>query len=122
LPVEVLTKEEMERILEARVSALLEKISNLELAVAELKAKSSTSSEKAVIQRVAESKSLFEILNADLATHLSLVDIREERNLVSVRPRRYLPTPDFRAVGDIIGKHGGAWSPDRRAFLVWKKR
>lgn len=64
---------------------------------------------------------LVETLKADLGERVGLLEIRVEGDLVILRPKGYLGSQHFRAVSEIVRKHGGNWAPDRRTFIIRKR-
>ena len=61
-------------------------------------------------------------LTNDLAERADLLQIRATSDSVTLKPKNYLATQDFRAVSEIVRRHGGFWSSERRAFIVRKTR
>lgn len=121
MPIEVLTREEVEKIIEEKIkkfvveSDLARKIAELESLTRELKdnvAKLSAAPLKPLGVR--------EALVMDLAERADLLEILESKDSLMLRPKRYLGTQAFRAVSEIVRKHGGAWSSDRRMFIIKK--
>jgi hypothetical protein len=60
-------------------------------------------------------------LTRDLAHRADLLEIRVATDSVTLKPKGYLGAQDFRAVSEIVKKHGGFWSSDRRMLIVRKR-
>ena len=126
MPIEVLTREEIERLLEEKFKKLLveaeiwKKIAELESRTVKLRDDIARLSIKQ--PAVAETDVLTAALVEDLAHRLDLLEIRTTLDSVTLRPKAYLGSRDFRAVNEIVGKHGGSWSSERRMFVVRKRR
>jgi hypothetical protein len=125
MPIEVLTREELEKLVEEKLRKLLsemeisKKISELELSTAKLRDDIARLSVKEA--RVPEPEPVAAALTRDLAQRADLLEIRATMDSVTLRPKGYLGTQDFRAVSEIVRKHGGFWSSDRRMFIVRKR-
>lgn len=126
MPIEVLTKEEIEKIVEEKLKKLLleteisKKIAQLESTAAKLK----DDIVKLSVNELAVTQAgpVAIALTNDLAELADLLQIRAASDSVTLRPKRYLATQDFRAVSEIVRRHGGFWSSERRVFIVRKTR
>jgi len=122
MPIEILTREELEKLVEEKLKKLLsemeisKKIAELELSTAKLSDEIAKLSVKEALlpEPVATS------LTRDLAQRADLLEIRSAVDSVTLKPKGYLGAQDFRAVSEIVRKHGGFWSSDRRMFIVRK--
>jgi len=125
MPIEVLTREELEKLVEEKLRKLLsemeisKKIAELESSTAKLKDDIAKLSVKEAV--VAEPQPVAAALTRDLAQRADLLEIRATMDSVTLRPKGYLGAQDFRAVSEIVKKHGGSWSSDRRMFIVRKR-
>jgi len=125
MPIEVLTREELEKLVEEKLRKLLsemeisKKIAELESSTAKLKDDIAKLSVKEAV--VAEPQPVAAALTRDLAQRADLLEIRATTDSVTLKPKGYLGAQDFRAVSEIVKKHGGSWSSDRRMFIVRKR-
>jgi hypothetical protein len=125
MPIEVLTREEIERLVEEKLKKLLaeaeilKKITELEFSTVKLRDDMARLSIKQ--PAVAETDVLTAALVGDLAHRLDLLEIRTTLDSVTLKPKGYLGPQDFRAVNEIVRKHGGSWSSERRMFVVRKR-
>jgi hypothetical protein len=125
LPIEVLTREEIEKIVEEKLKKLLsemriaEKIAELESSTAKLRDAIAKPSIRETA--VAELEPIAASLTRELAERVDLLEIRTTLDSVTLKPKGYLGAQDFRAVSDIVRKHGGLWSSERRMFIVRKR-
>jgi hypothetical protein len=125
MPIEVLTREEIERLVEEKLRKLLaeaeiwKKIMELESSTVKLR----DDITRLAIKKpaVTEAEVLTAALIGDLAHRLDLLEIRTTLDSVTLKPKGYLGSQDFRAVNEIVRKHGGSWSSERRMFLVRKR-
>jgi hypothetical protein len=123
MPVEVLTREEIEKIVEEKLKKLLgemeisKKIVQLESSTAELK----DTIAKLSVKQGAVAQSVAQALNKDLAERADLLQIRTTLDSVTLKPKSYLAAQDFRAVSDVVRMYGGSWSSARRMFVVRKR-
>jgi hypothetical protein len=67
---------------------------------------------------VAQPEPVETVLARDLAERTSLPEIRTAFDSVTLKPKRYLGAQDFRAVSEVVRRHGGFWSSQRRMFVV----
>jgi hypothetical protein len=125
MPIEVLTREELEKLVEEKLKKLLsemeisKKIAELELSTAKLRDDIARLSVKEA--PVPEPEPIAAALTRDLAQRADLLEIRATMDSVTLKPKGYLGAQDFRAVTEIVKKHGGSWSSDRRMFIVRKR-
>jgi len=125
MPIEVLTREELEKLVEEKLKKLLsemeisKKISELELSTAKLRDDIARLSVKEA--QVPEPEPVAAGLTRDLAQRADLLEIRPATDSVTLKPKGYLGAQDFRAVSEIVRKHGGFWSSDRRMFIIRKR-
>jgi hypothetical protein len=126
MPIEVLTREEIEKIVEEKLEKLLleteisKKIAELESSTAKLRDAIAKLSIKEAA--VVEPEPVAAALTRDLAERADLLQIGITSGSVTLRPKRYLGAQEFRVVSDIVRKHGGSWSSERRMFIVPGKR
>jgi len=71
---------------------------------------------------VAHAEPVTVALTNDLAERADMLQIRATSDSVTLRPKHYLATQDFRVVSEIVRRHGGFWSSERRVFIVRKTR
>jgi hypothetical protein len=125
MPIEILTREELEKLVEEKLKKLLaegeiwKKVAELESSIAKLRDDIARLSIKE--PEVAETEALTADLIRELAQRVDLVQIRTTLDSVTLKPKGYLGPQDFRAVGEIVRKHGGSWSSERRMFIVGKR-
>jgi hypothetical protein len=125
MPIEVLTREEIEKVVEEKLKKLLleteisKKIAELESSTAKLR----DAIAKLAIKEaaVAEPEPVAASLTRDLAERVDLLEIRTTLDSVTLKPKGYLGAQDFRAVSDVVRKYGGLWSSERRTFIVRKR-
>jgi len=125
MPIEILTREELEKLVEEKLKKLLsemeisKKIAELGSSIAKLSDEIAKLSVKEAV--VAEPEPVTAGLTRDLAQRADLLEIRATMDSVTLKPKGYLGAQDFRAVSEIVRKHGGFWSSDRRMFIVRKR-
>jgi hypothetical protein len=125
MPIEVLTREEIERLVEEKLKKLLaeaeiwKKITELESSTVKLRDDIARVSIKQ--PAVAETDVLAAALVGDLADRVDLLEIRTTLDSVTLKPKGYLGSQDFRAVNEIVRRHGGSWSSERRVFVVRRR-
>jgi hypothetical protein len=126
MPVEVLTREEVEKMVEEKLRKLLlemeisKKIAELEASSAKLKEDMAKLSIREA--PVAKPEPVVAALTRDLAERADLLQIGITAGAVTLKPKRFLAAQDFRAVSDIVKKYGGSWSSQRRMFVVQGNR
>jgi hypothetical protein len=124
-PIEILTRDEVEKFVEEKLKKLLsemeisKKITELESSTAKLRDDIGKLSIKEAV--VAEPEPVAAALTRDLAQRAELLQIGTAVDSVTLKPKRYLGAQDFRAVSEIVRKHGGFWSSERRMFIVRKR-
>jgi hypothetical protein len=125
MPIEVLTTDEIEKLVEEKLKKLLveaeiwKKITELESSIVKLRDDVARFSIKK--PAVAETEVLTAALVGDLAHRVDLLDIRTTSDSVTLKPKGYLASQDFKAINEIVRKHGGSWSSERRMFLVRRR-
>lgn len=125
MPIEVLMREEIEKLVEEKLKKLLaeaeiwKKVAELESSIAKLKDDIAKISIKEAT--VAEPEPVTAALTRDLAERAELLQIITTLDSVTLKPKGYLGARDFRAVTEIVRKHGGSWSTQRRMFVVRKR-
>jgi len=125
MPIEVLTREEIEKLLDEKLKKLLsetgiwKKITELESSTAKLRDDIAKLSIREAV--VAEPEPVAAALTRDLAQRADLLEIRTTLDSVTLKPKGYLGAQDFRAVSEIVRKRGGFWSSERRMFIVRKR-
>jgi hypothetical protein len=126
MPVEVLTREEVEKMIEEKLRKLLlemeisKKITELEASSAKLKEDMAKLSIKEA--PAGKPELVAAALTRDLAERADLLQIGITAGAVTLKPKHYLGAQDFRAVSDIVKKYGGSWSSQRRMFVVQANR
>ena len=125
MPIEVLTREELEKLVEEKLKRLLlemeisKKIAELDSSIAKLRDDIGKLSVKEAL--AAEPEPIAAALTRDLAEWMDLLEIRATMDSVTLKPKGYLGAQDFRAVSEIARKYGGFWSSERRIFIVRKR-
>lgn len=131
MPVEVLTRDEIEKIVEERIRKLLveetskqqptddirEEFAKLDSQIVEINKRIDGLSEKK-LARTAAPPSLENILRSELGELADVLDIRSQQDQLVLRPRRYLDLRDFKTVSEVVRKRGGFWSSMNRTFIV----
>jgi len=124
--IEVLTREEIERIVEEKLKKVLsdlqimKKISELDSSTAKL-----TEDLNKVSTREAQMPAtdpLTAALTKDLAGVANLLQIEGTSGAVTLRPKARLRDQDFSTVRETVSEHGGFWSSQRRMFIVPRNR
>jgi hypothetical protein len=124
MPIEVLTREELEKLVEEKLKKLLsemeisKKIADLEFSTSKLRDDIVRLSVRKV--PVPEPEPIATALTRDLAQWGHLLEIRVTMGSVTLKPKGYLAAQEFRAVSEVVKKHGGFWSSERRMFIVHK--
>lgn len=129
MPVQVLTKEEIERIIDEKlktatqvtappsaVGELTTRVAKLEQEVAQLIQKTETTRPAAV--DVTRPQPIDQTLKAELGTLADLLEFRLEKDQLTLKPKKFLGRQNFRSVIEIVRKHGGRWSPQTQTFIV----
>ena len=123
MPIEVLTRDEVEKIIEEKVKKLLaemqisKKIADLEASNAKLV----DNVNKVLLTRegrIAEAPPLATAIARDLGLLADQLQIQTTSDSVTLKPKTRLRDQDFRTVRQIVSEHGGFWSSQRRMFIV----
>ena len=120
MPVKILTREEVEKLVKEvawkllEESGLLKRVSDLEASVNKLKAAASTQPPPPKPEPTPKA------LLADLGEKAKLFDVDLRGDPAILRPKHWLRPEDFRAIGELVKRHGGSWSPEKRAFTLKK--
>ena len=123
MPVEILTREEIEKIVEDKLKKLLSEM-RIQEKIAELK--SSTSKLTEDVSRLATREArpsahpLVTALAKDLGPLADMLEIQDTKDSVTLRPKARLRELDFGTVKETVSQHGGSWSSQRRMFIVPK--
>ncbi len=123
MPIEVLTKDEVERIVEEKLKKLLadmqisKKITDLEASSAKLTEEINNllSTREG---RIAEAPPLATALARDLGLLADQLQIQTTPDSVTLKPKARFRDQDFRTVRETVSEHGGFWSSQRRMFIV----
>lgn len=123
MPIEVLTREEIEKIVEEKLKKLLLeiKVSKKIMELGSSTAKLKDDIAKLSIKEAAQPEPLAAARTSDLAQLENLLQIGITSSSVTLKPKAYLGAQDFRAVSEIVRKYGGSWSSERRIFIVRKR-
>jgi flagellar biosynthesis component FlhA len=123
LPIEVLTREEVEKIVEDKLKKLLSDM-RIQEKIAELKSSTSKLTEDVSrLAREAPAPSAHPLLTAlakDLGPLADMLEIQDAKDSVTLRPKARLREQDFGTVRETVTQHGGSWSSQRRMFVVPK--
>lgn len=125
VPIEVPTREEIEKIVEEKLKKILsdlqimKKITELESSTTKLTEDLKLSAGHA---QIPITDALTAALTKDLAGLADLLEIQGASDSVTLKPKGRLRDQDFRTVKEVVGEHGGFWSSQRRAFLVPRNR
>ena len=130
MPVEVLTREDVERMIEEKIKKTTEilptqqtcseisaEISKLRTEISEMAKRIENLSTAAAV-KPAPSRPVDEILREELGQLAEALEMKRQVDQLVVRPLRYLGMRDFRLVSDAVRKHGGFWSRTNRVFIV----
>ena len=120
MPIEVLTKEEIEKIVEDKLKKLFYDMRIAEK-IAELNSSISKLTED--VSRLATRETpdpWVAALAKDLGPLAEMLEIQDTKDSVTLRPKARLREPDFETVREIVSQHGGLWSSQRRMFIVPK--
>jgi hypothetical protein len=124
MPVEVPTREDIEKIVEEKLKKLLsemqiaKKITELESSTAKLR---DDIAKLSIKQTLPQPGPLTAALARELDTLVDLLQVQATSDSVTLKPKAHLPQQDFNAVKEIVRKHGGFWSPERRTFIIRKR-
>jgi hypothetical protein len=121
---EVLTREEIEKIVEDKLKKLLADM-RIQERIAELKFSTSklTDDVSRLATRVAQVPAAHPLVTAlakDLGPLADMLEIQDTKDSVTLRPKARLREQDFRNVRETVSQHGGSWSSQRRMFIVPK--
>ncbi len=119
MPVEILTKEEIEIKIEDMLRKIIEesplsmRLSHLEKEINDIK---TLLTKKELPSKTSPDHPLI----TDLREKVNLLEIRLEKKLIILKPKHWLNTEDFKEISEIVKKHGGAWSTEQRSFILKK--
>ena len=126
MPVEALTSEELEKVVEEKLKKILsdlqimKRITELESSTAKLGAYLNQLSVKEAKRSALDPLTV--ALTKDLAQLAELVEIQGTADSVTVRLKTRLRDEDFRTIKETVVEHGGFWSSQRRIFIVPRNR
>jgi hypothetical protein len=126
MPVEVPTREEIERIVEEKMKKVLsdlqimKKIAELESSTLKLTEDLNKLSTKEA--QMPPTDPLTAALTKNLAGLAGLLQIQGSPDSVTLKPKARLRDQDFRTVRETIMEHGGFWSSQKRMFIVPRNR
>jgi hypothetical protein len=127
MPIEVLTREEIEKIIEEKLKRLLsemqisKKIAELESSTAKLADDISKLTTREPRMPVTV-QPLATALTRDLGSLADLLQIQGTADSVTLTPKLRLRDQDFGTVRKTVTEHGGFWSSQRRMFIVPRNR
>jgi len=135
LPVEVLTRDEIERIIEEMIKKLVAEIpstpqvdAEIKAEIADLKAQIAEMSGRidelsaGLPAKAVAPVRVEDALRGELGGLAELLEIRSQPDQITLRPRRYLGGQDFRSVLEAVRRHGGFWSSMNRTFVIRKAK
>ncbi len=135
LPVEVLTRDEIERIIEEKIKKLATETpptpqvdTEIKVEIADLKAQIAKMSGRidelsaGLPAKAVTPLRIEDALRGELGGLAELLEIRGQPDQVTLRPRRYLGGEDFRSVLQAVRRHGGFWSSMNRTFVIRKAK
>jgi hypothetical protein len=131
LPIEVLTREETEKIVEEKIKKQLETLlmqstSDIKAEIAKLRTEITETAKRVdrlstgTVSKAETSRPLEDILKEELGQLIQVLEIKSQPDQLILRPTRYLGTRDFRLVSETVRRHGGFWSSVNRIFIVRK--
>jgi hypothetical protein len=126
VPVEVPTREEIERIVEEKLKKVLldlqimKKIAELESSIAKLTEDLNKLSARAA--QLPATDALIMALSKNLAGLADFFQIQGSSDSVTLKPKARLRDQDFRTVRETVIEHGGFWSSQKRMFVVPRNR
>jgi len=126
VPIEVLTREEIERIVEEKLKKVLsdlqiiKKIADLESSTSKLTEDLKKFSTGQV--QMPATDPLTAALRKNLSGLADLLQIQGAPDSVTLKPKARLRERDFRTVKEMVSEHGGYWSSQRRMFIVPRNR
>ena len=125
MPIEVLTRDEIEKIVEDKLKKLL---SDMRIAEKITELKSSISKLTEDVSRLATREApvpsahpWVAALAKDLGPLADMLEIQDTKDSVTIRPKARLRQQDFITVRETVSQHGGFWSSQRRMFILPKK-
>jgi hypothetical protein len=124
LPIEVLTREEIEKIVEDKLKKLFsdmriaEKIAELKSSISKLTEDVSRLTTREA--PVPSARPWVTALAKDLGPLADMLEIQDTKDSVTLRPKIRLRQQDFITVKETVGQHGGFWSSQRRMFILPK--
>jgi hypothetical protein len=127
MPIEVLTRDEVEKIVEEKLKRLLTdmQISKKIVGLEASDAKVLDAINKLLPTRegrAPEASPLATALTRDLGLLANQLQIQATADSVTLKPKARLRDQDFRMVRQSVGEHGGFWSSQRRMFIVPRNR
>ena len=124
MPIEVLTRDEIEKIVEDKLKKffsdmrIAEKIAELKSSISKLTEDVSRLTTKEV--PVPSAHPWVTALAKDLGPLADLVAIQETKDSLMLMPKARLRQQDFITVRETVSQHGGFWSSQRRMFILPK--
>ena len=124
MPIEVLTREEIEKIVEDKLKKLFsdmqiaERIAELKSSISKLTEDMSRLATREV--PVTSTNPWVTALTKDLGPLADLFEIQDTKDFMTLRPKARLRQQDFITVKETVGQHGGYWSSQRRMFILPK--
>ena len=122
MPVEVATREEIEKIVEEKLKKILfdlqivKKIAELESSTVKLTENLNKLSTRGA--QMLPTDPLILALTKDLAGLADFLQIQGSPNSVTLMPKARLRDQDFRTVREAVIEHGGFWSSQKKMFIV----
>jgi hypothetical protein len=122
VPVEVATREEIEKIVEEKLKKILfdlqivKKIAELESSTVKLTENLNKLSTRGA--QMLPTDPLILALTKDLAGLADFLQIQGSPNSVTLMPKARLRDQDFRTVREAVIEHGGFWSSQKKMFIV----
>jgi len=126
VPIEVPTREEIEKIVEEKLMKVLsdlqimKKITELESLTAKVTEDLKKLSTGQV--QMPATDPLTAALTKNLSGLADLLQIQGASDSVTLKPKARLRDQDFRTVKETVSEHGGYWSSQRRMFIVPRNR
>lgn len=130
LPVEVLTSEDVERMIEEKIRKAIEtlptqqtcteisaEISKLRTEISEMAKRIENLSTAAAVKPL-PSRPVDEVLREELGQLAEALEMKRQGDQLVIRPLRYLGMRDFRLVSDAVRRYGGFWHRTNRVFIV----
>jgi hypothetical protein len=126
VPVEVPTREEIEKMVEEKLKKVLSELQMINRIAA---LESSTTKLAEELRKISTREAQVPVtdpltasLTKDLAGLAGLLQIQGTPDSVTLRPKARLRDQDFRTVRETVTDHGGFWSSQRRMFIVPRNR